>query len=149
MQDLRLRGGNERSHESHTSGLRSVCTASQTRMVPSGSHSKLRKRISRGYTYDTPSQVISTLEALGVLVALKLKCGEDPLVHSSRITIAPTVTYKRDNGAALNKLMASKYPSSAILMEMSAFMKRMGINAKVDGLPEGESASRCIGNWVL
>ena len=33
---------------------------------------------------DTPSRVISTLEALGVLVALKLKCGEDPLMLRRR-----------------------------------------------------------------
>ena len=53
---------------------------SQTHMVPSGSLLKLQRRISpwKYQRDDTPSRVISTLEALGVLVALKLKYGEDP-----------------------------------------------------------------------
>ena len=62
---------------------------------------------------DTPSRVISTLEALGVLAAWKLKNGEDPPKHRSRITVAPTVTDNRGNGAALKKRVTSKYPSSA------------------------------------
>ena len=65
----------------------------------------------------------STQEALGVLVALKLKFGTDPHVHRSRITVAPTVS---DRPQEVNDLQV---PSSAILMEMSAYMKRMGIKA--------------------
>ena len=49
---------------------------------------------------DTPSRVISTLEALGVLVALKLKYGEELPVFRSRITVAQTVTDNGGNGAA-------------------------------------------------
>ena len=41
---------------------------------------------------DTPSRVISTLEALGVLLALKLKHGEQPQGHRSKIRVPPTIT---------------------------------------------------------
>ena len=51
---------------------------------------------------DTPSRVTSTLEALGVLLALKLKHGEQPQEHRSRITVTPTMTDNRGNGAATN-----------------------------------------------
>ena len=46
-----------------------------------------------------PSRVISALEALGFLVALKLKYGDEPTTHRSKITIAPTITDNRRNGA--------------------------------------------------
>ena len=73
--------------------------------------------------------------------------GEDPPMHRSRITVAPTVTDNRGNAAARNKLMTSKYPSSAILMEMSAYMKRMGIKALVEWAPrEGNRQADALAN---
>ena len=63
------------------------------------------------------SRVISTLEALAVLVALKLQCGETPGGSRTRVRIAPTLTDNRGNGAALNKLMTTKFPASALLVE--------------------------------
>ena len=65
---------------------------------------------------DTPSRVISTLEALGVLLALKLKHGEQPQGHRSRVTVTLTIIDNRGNGAALNKQMSSQYPASVILI---------------------------------
>ena len=59
---------------------------------------------------------ISTLEALAVLVALKLRYGEEPGCSKERVRIAPTHTDNRGNGAALNKLMTTKFPASALLM---------------------------------
>ena len=90
---------------------------------------------------DTPSRVISALEALGVLLALH------PLKHRSKITVTPTITDNRGNGAALNKLMTSRYPTSAILMEMSVYMKRMGIKALVEWAPrEGNRHADALAN---
>ena len=48
--------------------------------------------------------VISTLEALAVLIALKLQYGEEPGRTKTRVAIAPSLTDNRGNGAALNKL---------------------------------------------
>ena len=37
--------------------------------------------------------------------------------------------------SALNKLMTNKYPSSAVVMELACYLKRMGIKAVVDWAP--------------
>ena len=64
-------------------------------------------------------------------------------------SIVPTITDNRGNGSALNKLMWTKYPASAIIMEMASFMKKKGIRASVEWAPrEGkrEADSRANGN---
>ena len=47
----------------------------------------------------------------------------------------PSFTDNRGNGSALNKLMMNKYPSSAVVMELACYLKRMGIKAVVDWAP--------------
>ena len=76
-----------------------------------------------------PALVISTLEALAVLIALKLYYGEEPRTDRSSIRIVPTTTDNRGNGAALNKLMTTRYPASAVLMELAACSKKTGIES--------------------
>ena len=55
--------------------------------------------------------------------------------------MAPTWTDNRGNGSALNKLMTTKFPektkfpASAVLMELAAFMKRMSIKVVVEWTP--------------
>ena len=75
---------------------------------------------------DRPSLVISTLEALSLVVALKIKFGQDPDPDEMRVLIVPSITDNRGNGAVLNKLMSTKFPSSAVLMELASFMKHRG-----------------------
>ena len=53
-----------------------------------------------------PSLLISTLEALAVLTAMKLYCGDAPGDNPKSVTLVPTFTDNRGNGAALNKLMS-------------------------------------------
>ena len=55
-----------------------------------------------------PALVISTLEALAVLIALKVYFGEEPKADRSSIRIVPTTTDNRENGAALNKLTTTR-----------------------------------------
>ena len=57
-----------------------------------------------------PALVISTLESLAVLVALKLLCVETTREKHTRVQIAPTITDNRGNGALLNKLMSTQVP---------------------------------------
>ena len=64
------------------------------------------------------------LEALAVLVALKLQFGETPGEGRSS-----------GNGAALNKLMTTKFPASALPMELSRYMKKMSIRTVVVWVP--------------
>ena len=82
-----------------------------------------------------PSLIISTLEALAVLVALKMFYGEQPASGKKKVTVAPTWTDNRGNGSALNKLMTTKFPACAVLMELSAYMKRMSMKVVVEWTP--------------
>ena len=61
-----------------------------------------------------PARVISTLEALVVLVAVMLYFRDENRAHRSSIKVIPTVTDNRGIGAALNKLMTTKHPASAV-----------------------------------
>ena len=83
----------------------------------------------------TPALVIATLEALAVLVALKLWFGEVPNSQQTRVTMVPSLTDNRGNGALLNKLMTTKFPASALLMELSTYMKRMNMRTVVEWAP--------------
>ena len=53
---------------------------------------------------DRPSRIISTLEALAVVIPLKLRFGQECDGSLTKVSVVPTVTDNRGNGAALNKL---------------------------------------------
>ena len=82
-----------------------------------------------------PALIISTLESLAVLVALKLLYGETPRERHTRVQIVPTITDNRGNGALLNKLMSTKFPASAVLMELASYMRRMSLRTVVEWAP--------------
>ena len=82
-----------------------------------------------------PSLIISTLEALAFLVALKIKFGQEPDPNEMRVLIVRSITDNRGNGAALKKLMSTRFPSSAVLMELASFMKYLGMRAIVEWAP--------------
>ena len=79
--------------------------------------------------------IISPLEALAVVVALKVYYGDVPGSGRSRFRVVPTTTDNRGNGAALKKLMTTKYPASAVLMEIAACSRKMGLRASVEWSP--------------
>ena len=81
---------------------------------------------------DKPSLIISTLEALAVVIGLKLFFGDRPQPHRTKILVLPTWTANRGNGAALNQLMSTRCTASAVLMELASYLKRMSINALVE-----------------
>ena len=82
---------------------------------------------------DKPSLVISTLEALAILISLKLRFGDAPDYDDTKVVIVPSITDNRGNGAVLNKLMTTRFPSSALLMEMG--MKARCMRAIVEWAP--------------
>ena len=84
---------------------------------------------------DKPSLVISTLEALAILISLKLRFGDAPDSDDTKVLIVPSITDNRGNGAVLNKLMTTRFPSSALLMEMGSYMKGRGMRAIVEWAP--------------
>ena len=75
---------------------------------------------------DRPSLVISTLEALAILVALKLRFGEAPDADDKRVVVVLSVADNRGIGAALNQLVSTRFPSSAVLMELATCTKEEG-----------------------
>ena len=77
-----------------------------------------------------PSLVISTTEALAIIVALKLKYGDGRQAESKKIMVVPSITDNRGNGAVLNKMMSTKFPSSA-----AVYMKRRRIRTIVEWAP--------------
>ena len=76
--------------------------------------------------------VISTLEALAALFSLKLFFGDEPKKGRIKVQVVPTWTDSRGNGSALNKLMSTKFPSSAVVMVLSCYLKRMSAKASVE-----------------
>ena len=84
---------------------------------------------------DRPSLIISTLEALAMVVALKVKFGQEPDPDEMRVLVFPSITDYRGNGAALNKLMSTRFPSSAVLMELASYMRHRGMRAIVEWAP--------------
>ena len=51
------------------------------------------------------------------------------------INLVPTWTDNRGNGSALNKLMSTRYPASALLMELASHMKHEKMKASVSWAP--------------
>ena len=58
--------------------------------------------------------------------SLKLRFGEVPNADDTKVLIVPSITDIRGNGAALNKLMSTRFPSSAVLMELASRVKARG-----------------------
>ena len=56
---------------------------------------------------------------------MKAKNGEVP-------GAVPTTTDNQGNGAALNKLMTTRYPASAVVVELAAYFKKMELRASVE-----------------
>ena len=71
---------------------------------------------------------------LGVPLSWHKTFGGDTLVWVSCYW-SLTKLANRGNGAALKKLMSTKYPSSALLMEMSSFVKKSKLKALVVWAP--------------
>ena len=85
---------------------------------------------------DSPSRVISTLEALAVLLSLKVFFGDAPPVRGkTKVMVAPTWTNNRGNGSVLNKLMTTKFPACAVVMELAAYLKKRSMKAAVQWAP--------------
>ena len=87
-----------------------------------------------------PSLVISTLEALAVLLALEVFHGDRSCPHRTNIKVIPTCTDNRGNGSALNCLMTTRFPASAVVMDLAAFMKKESIKIQVEWLPRSGNA---------
>ena len=84
---------------------------------------------------DRPALLVSTLEALAVLMALKLYYGNDPGNNVTSVTLVPTFTDNRGNGSALNKLMSTRLPFIGSLDGTFAFLKHRKLKALVEWTP--------------
>ena len=64
--------------------------------------------------------------------------------HTTGLTVihtrfVPSVTDNRGNGAALNKLMSTRFPSSAVLMELATKMKARRLRTIVEWAPRAHN----------
>ena len=84
---------------------------------------------------DSLSLTIATLEALAILFALKAFYGETPQANRTTVQILPTWTENRGNGALLNKLMSTKTPICAVLMELPPLMQELEQKTTVNWTP--------------
>ena len=65
----------------------------------------------------------------------RLSFGSAADMEDKRVLIVPSVTDNRGNGAALNKLMSARFPSSAVHMELATFMKARRLRTVVEWAP--------------
>ena len=61
--------------------------------------------------------------------------GRAPDSDDTRVLIVPSITDNRGNGAVLNKLMSTRFPSSAVLMELASYMKTREMRTIVEWAP--------------
>ena len=98
---------------------------------------------------ENPALVISTLEALAVLMGLKDFFGDTPLPHRMMVQVTPTWIDNRGNGSALNKLMTTRYPASAVVMELAARLKKMALKVTVQWAPRaGNKEADALANGI-
>ena len=71
-----------------------------------------------------PSPKISTLEALAVPGGAEGR--------RKKVLVMPTWTDNRGNGAALDKLMTTRYPASAVLVDLASHMKALALKVQVE-----------------
>ena len=90
-----------------------------------------------GQTY----RLIASLEALAVLLAVKHLLPQG-LANGSEHTVALTrvLTDNRGNGHVLTKLSTSKFPISAVVMELAFTLKSIGLQADVCWVPREANA---------
>ena len=72
---------------------------------------------------------------LAALMALKVLYKEDEGPRRKKVLVMPTWTDNRGNGAAVNKRMTTRYPASAVLMELASQMKAMAFKVQVEWTP--------------
>ena len=67
-----------------------------------------------------------------MLVGLKLFYGKVPPTHKIKVT---SWTDNRGNGSALNTLMTTRFPASAVQMELASHVKELSMVVLVDWAP--------------
>ena len=73
------------------------------------------------------ARVIATLEALAMLLAIRAFFPNAQEAKRTKLVVIPSYTDNRGNGTLLNKLMSSKYPLPALLMEFGEQLRHSGV----------------------
>ena len=116
------------------------------------------------------ARVIATLEALAMLLAVRAFFPDAQRTQRTKLVVIPSYTDNRGNGALLDKLVSSKYPLSALLVDFGEQLRRSGVrpdvrwapgevNREADRLANGDSSGfnpaprlRVLppaGGWIL
>ena len=79
--------------------------------------------------------MIASLECLGLLLAL-LAFGPGQELNHTRMTVqVPAFTDNRGNGYVVNKLMTTRFPLCAILMELAAQAEQRKVRMEAEWTP--------------
>ena len=93
-------------------------------------------------------RLIATLEALALLVALKVSGPQLEDGRRLQTLQLPAFTDNKSNGYAVNKLMSTKFPLCAVLMELSAQMEDKGMRVNLQWTPrEFNSEADALSNF--
>jgi hypothetical protein len=86
------------------------------------------------YCRGEPFRAIAALEALGVLLALLAFSGE--VAHDQDVALLiPGVTDNRGNAYVLDRLMSTRFPLCAVVMELAAQMEKKNARVALDWCP--------------
>ncbi len=86
------------------------------------------------YSRGEPFRTIAALEALGVLLALMAFTG-DVVDNQDVALLIPGVTDNRGNAYVLDRLMTTRFPLCAVVMELAAQMERKNVRVGLDWCP--------------
>ena len=102
------------------------------------------------------ARVIAMLEALAMLLAIRAFFPNAQEAERTNLVVIPSYTDNRRNGALLNKLMSSKYPLSALLMEFGEQLRHSEVRPDVRWAPReaNREADRLrvippVGRWFI
>ena len=85
---------------------------------------------------------IASLEAFAIVLGMRYLVPTPAATDTvNRLTIVPCFTDNKGNGSALTRLYSSRYPLSAIIMEMAEEMRARAITAEVRWAPRAANAS--------
>ncbi len=91
------------------------------------------------YSRGEPFRAIAALEALGVLLALL--AFTDDVAHDQDVTLViPGLTDNRGNAYVLDRLMTTRFPLCAVIMELAAQMEHKNVRVAVDWCPRDLNA---------
>ena len=117
-------------HKLQTSGLRLPATGQDGRLDPGHSYWFSEEITPEAFPFRREGKAargIATLEAFAMPLAVRAFFPNAQGNQRTKLAVIPSNTDNLGNGSLLNKLMSSKYPLSALLMEFGEQLRHSGV----------------------